>query len=450
MEAGTGTVTVTLPVVASPEVARSGWLSQHAAPAGGVVAASLALLVAGVSVSTNAADGLVLPVCVVLLTAELFLLVHVFRQRGRLDAPLVVLLGLTLVTVSVLGALPLYFAALGQSAIFHRSIFAVVLLCAVGLPLLSSAVFHFLGGTPSAEDASRYPVVLFPAVIMLVTYAGVLGALLVRGIPELGWDVITHAMGLATDTTKLQPGFANHLLGTGLLIVLTTAISLPIGAGTGVFLNEYAPRRVAAVVRFCTTALRGVSVLVLGMTAVSLIQLTQGSLIGALLVGTFKDTNGRPVTQGGSFLLAAGVISLLVVPVITRATEEGCRSVPAGLREGSIALGASDGYTLRRIILPWALPNIITSVLLGAAEAAGSLATLLFIASTGSGGIGPLQPVSSLSYAIFDAQYSTVKSFRDAILLHRMGGAVLLLGIALMLTAAALVVKHRHATRYRS
>jgi len=71
--------------------------------------------------------------------------------------------------------------------------------------------------------------------------------------------------------------------------------------------------------------------------------------------------------------------SLLVIPIIARATEEGIRSVPLNLKEGSTALGASRQHTLFHILLPWSYPNIVTGLILGCAEAAGSLATIWFI-----------------------------------------------------------------------
>jgi phosphate transport system permease protein len=425
------------------------FLDQYAAPAGGLLAASLALGLAGLSVATLDAEPLVMPAFLVMIVVELFLLAHVFHQSREVDPALVVVLGMTIIAGAVDGALPVYFSALGQSAIFHRSVASIFLLIAIAVPLFCCSLYHLLGGSPSASDAARYPLVVLPALALLTLYLLLLGTILVRGIPELSWEVVNTRMPSAATAVDLQPGLANHILGTLLLIALTALISLPIGTATGVFLNEYAQPRVAQVVRFCTTALRGISVLLLALTAVNLLVGTQDTPLGFLFTGSY-DVRGETKTQGGSFLLAAAVISMLVVPVIARATEEGCRSVPAGLREGSAALGATDTYTLRRIIFPWALPNIITSGLLGSAEAAGSLATLLFIGATGEAGVGPLRPVTSLSYAIFDATYSIWKPFRDAIEPHRWGAALLLLLIALGLTAAGLVLKYRYASRYRS
>ena len=88
-------------------------------------------------------------------------------------------------------------------------------------------------------------------------------------------------------------------------------------------------------------------------------------------------------------------------PVIARATGEGLRSLPHDIREGSHAVGATDGHALLHILLPWAIPNIITGLLLGMAEAAGSVTVLLFISGNGQYGIGARHEATSLAYLIF-------------------------------------------------
>jgi phosphate transport system permease protein len=98
----------------------------------------------------------------------------------------------------------------------------------------------------------------------------------------------------------------------------------------------------------------------------------------------------------GSYFTAAIILSLLVIPVIFRSTEEGIRSLPPEIRDGSMALGAPEGYTLTRIILPWSLPNILTGLLIGCAEVAGSVAVIMFIAGTGENGVSPLGEVTPL------------------------------------------------------
>jgi ABC-type phosphate transport system permease subunit len=240
----------------------------------------------------------------------------------------------------------------------------------------------------------------------------------------------------------------NHILGTLLLIGLTAGIALPIGVGSRVFLSEYARGWLATMIRMSTALLRAISLLILGLTAVSLIRYTGGMPLSGVLTGTYRDANGVQHTAGGSFVLAAIVLSLLIIPVVSRATEEGCSSLPGDLREGSLSLGASEGHTLTRVVLPWALPNIVTGLVLGCAEAAGSVAILLFIAGAGDRGVGPLSQVTSLSFLIFEVRYGP-KPFRDLIGPYQFSAALLLLVITLGLTVAALVLKRRFASRYR-
>jgi phosphate transport system permease protein len=143
------------------------------------------------------------------------------------------------------------------------------------------------------------------------------------------------------------------------------------------------------------------------------------------------------------------VLSLVIIPVIARATEEGCRSTPNELREGSLALGATEGRTLRKIVLPWALPNIVTSWLLGCAETAGSVAILIFIAFTGEFGVGPFRQVTSLAYYIFNSYYYTDLARAGLMRPYAYMAASLLLCITLGLGIAAILAKRWLVVRYR-
>jgi phosphate transport system permease protein len=237
-----------------------------------------------------------------------------------------------------------------------------------------------------------------------------------------------------------------------LLVVLTTIVALPIGIGTGVYLSEYAEGRLSEVVRFSTTALRAISPFTIGLTAVSLVTASRGTFL-ALPISGYHWINAagqqKLILDPGSYLPAALAISLLVIPVIARATEEGCRSVPAGLREGSVALGASESYGLVRIVLPWALPNILTATLFGCAETAGSLAPILFLAGTGETGVGLFSRVTTLSWAIFGFVYSVSKPFRDNSRPYQYTEGLFLLVLALGLSILAVYLRRRFASRYQ-
>jgi ABC-type phosphate transport system permease subunit len=100
-------------------------------------------------------------------------------------------------------------------------------------------------------------------------------------------------------------------------------------------------------------------------------------------------------------------------------------------------------------VLPWALPNIITALLLGAAEAAGSVTVLLFVAGSGENGVGPLREVTSLAYLVFDSSDGKSKAFRDVMGQYNFSAALLLLMMTLVLTAGALLMRARFSDRYR-
>ena len=134
---------------------------------------------------------------------------------------------------------------------------------------------------------------------------------------------------------------------------------------------------------------------------------------------------------------------------MARATEEGCRSLPRGIREGSAALGATADYTLIRLVVPWAFPNIVTATLIGAAETAGGVTTLLFLAGSGEHGVGPLNEVTSLAYIVFSAQFSNVQTTIRWEHPYQYAAMALLLVIALSFTLLSLVLKARYASRYR-
>lgn len=427
--------------------------------------ASVSTLILGcLSLGLTWLDWLPLPTVGVLVVSLSLFLLSSFRREREINLVVLALIGGCLIAASILGGLPEYFSAFGFHAIFHRSIADALLLIPLGLLSTSACFYYLLDATPWAEDVARFPLVALPAALALGMYAWLLYGLAVKGLPHFRLDLIVQPYlnqaiptktimpdGQVVDSLRfaVQAGFRNQLIGTLILMTLTSLISLPIGVGTGIYLSEYGRGGVVRIVRFCTTALRGISVFTLGLTAVSLVSLAKSTPLSLLFTGYHFDTAGHLRPDSGSFLPAALVISMLVTPVIARATEEGCRSLPLGLREGSVALGASDSYTLFRIILPWALPNIGTAVLLGCAEAAGTLAPLLFIAGTGENGVGLFSQVTSLSWAVFASTYSTSKPFRDQMLPHQFAAVILLLILALGLSVAALMLKSKFAERYR-
>lgn len=177
-------------------------------------------------------------------------------------------------------------------------------------------------------------------------------------------------------------GMANALVGTALLIGLGSLFGLPIGVFAGIYLAEYGDNTFGSSLRFLVEVLSGVPPIVIGVVAY---------IVVVLPMGNFSA-------------LAGGVaLAILMIPTITRTTEEMIRLVPDSYREAALALGIQQWKTTVRIVLPAALKGITTGILLAIARAAGETAPLLFTALGNrfwSTDIG--QPIASLTVFIYD------------------------------------------------
>ncbi|MEP6763312.1 MAG: phosphate ABC transporter permease PstA [Gemmatimonadaceae bacterium] len=184
----------------------------------------------------------------------------------------------------------------------------------------------------------------------------ILGHIVVRGFSALSAGFFIH---LPAPAGVSGGGMANGIGGTMLLIGIASLVSLPIGLGAGLFLVERRGSRLANIVRFLADVLNGLPSIVLGVVA------------WELLV--------RPV---GHFSALAGGLTLgvLMIPLVTRATEEMVRLVPVALSEAALALGFSEFRTAFVVVVRTALPGIITGALVAMARIAGETAPLLFTA----------------------------------------------------------------------
>lgn len=358
--------------------------------------------------------------------------------------------------------MPEHFLWMQVNAIVHRSFIMALLVFAVTVPAACSAIFALFGATPRAQDISRYPLLLAPVLLVFSAYLVLIINIIVNGASNLDWEIIVNPFQWQSwyelvykngwPTRELmslkQAGMRNHILGTLLLIGLTAAFSLPIGMCAGIFIHEYRRNKLSHLIRWSTTSLRVISLFILAIAAYGLVRHTSGTPISDLVAGYFYDIQGIRHTGHGSYLLAALFLSLLVIPIITRATEEGCCSVPKELKEASLAVGASDNHTLFHITIPWSLPNVITGLILGCAEVAGSVAVILFLAGSGQFGVGPLNEVTSLSFFIWDCEYGAM-TFRKLMEPYQLSAALLLLFLTTLLTVTAFVLQRRFGKRYR-
>ncbi len=206
------------------------------------------------------------------------------------------------------------------------------------------------------SSALMMGVVCFLGVLAVLPLLFILGHIVVRGFSAMS---TTFLVRLPSPAGIAGGGMGNAVAGTLILVAIASVIGLPIGLGAGLFLAEHRTTRFANTVRFLADVLNGLPSIVLGVFA------------WELLV--------RPV---GHFSALAGGITLgvLMIPLVTRATEEMIRLVPVALGEAALALGFSEWRTVTTVVMRAALPGIVTGALVAMARVAGETAPLLFTA----------------------------------------------------------------------
>lgn len=214
------------------------------------------------------------------------------------------------------------------------------------------------------------------SVLVLFFLGSVFGYLLYRGFPSLN---LHFFLNLPTPVGEVGGGMANGIMGSFLLVLLSSLIGIPWGVLTGIYLSEYGKKN--HFVRFCVDMLSSVPSIVIGL------------FVYVILVKTL-----------GGFSLLAGSFSLtfILVPTIARTTEELLKMVPETVREAGLALGISRRKMILRILLKGSLPGILTGVMLAIARIAGETAPLLFTALNNRfWSFNLFKPISSLPVQIY-------------------------------------------------
>jgi phosphate transport system permease protein len=199
-----------------------------------------------------------------------------------------------------------------------------------------------------------------------------------KGLGALNVNFFTHA---PAPVGEAGGGMANAILGSLMMVGLGAVFAIPVGVVTGIYLSEYQGTKYASIVRFAADTLNGVPSIVIGL------------FVYALLVLPVKHFSGF---AGGAAL------GIMMLPLIVRTTEELLRMVPMALREGAYALGATRSRAVFSVVLPAALPGILTGVILALARTAGETAPLLFTALNNQFWSTSLdQPMASLTVQVY-------------------------------------------------
>lgn len=204
----------------------------------------------------------------------------------------------------------------------------------------------------------------------VVLLLGIIGYVFFKGIGKVNWQFLSGV----TSTLKGTVGIAGNLVNTLYIIVITLLIATPVGIGSAIYLSEYAkPGRLVRVVEFTTETLSGIPSIIFG-------------LFGMVFFGNVFGF-------GYSILTGALTLTIMVLPLITRNTQEALKTVPDSYRSGALGMGATKWYMIRTILLPSALPGIITGIILAIGRIVGESAALLFTA-----GSGYLLPKAGMGY----------------------------------------------------
>ena len=231
--------------------------------------------------------------------------------------------------------------------------------------------------------------------VAIALLVGIMGYVFVRGLPQVSWQLLSTVQSSLKGTF----GILGNIINTIYIIVITLIIAAPIGIGSAIYLNEYAkPGKLVRTIEFTTEILSGIPSIIFG-------------LFGMVFFG-------MTLKLGYSVLTGSFTLTLMVLPLITRNTQEALKTVPDSYRSGALGIGATKWYMIRTILLPSAAPGIMTGVILSIGRIVGESAALLFTAGSGfqlpknlfgklfeSSGTLTIQPYLSMQKAKYDQAF---------------------------------------------
>lgn len=208
-------------------------------------------------------------------------------------------------------------------------------------------------------DMALMAAIYLSAFVSVALLIGIIGYVFVKGFGTISWSFLTTV----TSATKQTVGILGNIANTLYIIVITLLIATPIGVGAAIYLNEYAkPGRLVTMIEFTIETLSGIPSIIFG-------------LFGMVFFG-------ETLKLGFSILTGSLTLTLMVLPLITRNTQEALRTVPDSYRSGALGMGATKWYMIRTILLPSSMPGIATGVILAVGRIVGESAALLFTAGS--------------------------------------------------------------------
>ncbi|MEV0718484.1 phosphate ABC transporter permease PstA [Asanoa sp. NPDC050611] len=339
--------------------------------------------------------------------------------RGRRTPP-VFLVGVAVVALGVAAAI-----------CYGTGIGGWVLMLVMGLALFLIGVFAVVArieGRRAARDRVWNVLIHCAFIVAMVPLVSVVWTLISKGAER--FDANFFSTSLNNIGARDPDGGAVHaIIGTLEQVAIATVITVPLGILAAIYIVEYGRGRFTTLIRFFVDVMTGIPSIVAGLFILS---------FWVLIISPIYN-NGQPSFSGFAAALA---LSVLMLPTIVRSTEEMLRLVPAPLREGSYALGVPKWKTILRVVLPTALPGIVTGIMLSIARAAGETAPVLLVAG-GSAAVN-INPFnnnqSSLSLFVFQ-QASDASRFAPP---RAWTAALTLVALVLILTVTAKLFARRN------
>ena len=251
-----------------------------------------------------------------------------------------------------------------------------------------------------------------------------------------------------------EGGIFPAIFGTVLMVLIMSIVVMPFGIIAALYLREYAKQGLMVrIVRICVNNLAGVPSIVFGVFGVGFFLYGVGGIVDALF---FKEALPSPTFGTGGILWASLTLALLTVPVVIVATEEGLAAVPRNIREGSLALGATKFETTWKVVIPSALPAILTGLILAVARATGEVAPLMI---TGVVKLAPDLPIDGnfpflhlerkfmhLGFHIYDLGFQSPNAEAAKPMVFMT--AFLLILIVVVLNITAIIIRNRLRKKY--
>lgn len=303
-----------------------------------------------------------------------------------------ILLSLALFFLSYAGALSADLVIrrpLGVGASFDYPFVFSLLILIVSLLFIKDSLNIIYGYSARGREALMFLTIRMSALLSIILLGGILFIIIYKGIWVINWEFLTtphRRLGQAG-------GISTAILGSLWMVLGAMVISSPLGIGAAIYLHEYSKsQRLNRLITIAVSCLNGVPSVVYGLFGL------------AFLVTLF----------GVSLLSGAIILGLINIPTIILTSQEALKSVPNSLREGSLALGATKWQTIRRVVLPSAMPGILTGVIMGVAKASGETAPIMWTAVTFTAtpvqmiyGVIPdlFQPVNNLNYHLLNLIY---------------------------------------------